>query len=134
MAFACKADVFKFQYPGDLDITVEAITNTTYLVEEIIKNESQKNDAIMDWIIQLHILRHETNLQIRLMKFFELLMNRLGKRTPEGMLLELTLSHSRIAEIIGSTRSTISRTLSTLRKDQKIYIDELKDRIVLPMD
>lgn len=134
LAFACKADVFRFQYPGDLDIRIEAITDTTYIVEAINKSESKTNDAIMDWIIQLHILRHEANLQIRLMKFFELLMARLGKRTPEGMLLEHTLSHARIAEIVGSTRSTVSRTLSTLRKEQKIYIDELKDQIILPLD
>ena len=134
LAFACKADVFKFQYPGDLDIRIEAITDTTYIVEAINKSESKADDAIMDWIIQLHILRNEANLQIRLMKFFELLMTRLGKRIPEGLLLEHTLSHARIAEIVGSTRSTISRTISTLRKDQKIYIDELKDRIILPLD
>ena len=88
----------------------------------------------MDWIIQLHIVRHETNLENRLMKFFRLLMTRLGKRTSEGLLLEHTLSHARIAEIVGSTRSTVSRTISTLRKTQQIYIDELKGQIILPVD
>ena len=29
LAFACKADTFKFHYPEDLEITIEAITNTT---------------------------------------------------------------------------------------------------------
>ena len=41
---------------------------------------------------------------------------------------------TRIAEIVGSTRSTVSRTISTLRKSQKIYIDELKNQIILPVD
>ena len=88
----------------------------------------------MDWIIQLHIVRNEANLESRLMKFYELLMTRLGKRTPEGLLLEHTLSHARIAEIVGSTRSTVSRTISALRKSKQIYIDELKSQIILPMD
>ena len=134
LAFACKADIFKFQYPRDLDITIEAITDTTYLVKSISKIESDTSDAIMDWIIQLHIVRHETNLENRLMKFFRLLTTKLGKRTQEGLLLEHTLSHARIAEIVGSTRSTVSRTISTLRKTKQIYIDELKGQIILPVD
>ena len=134
LAFACKADSFKFQYPRDLDITIEAITDTIYWVESIRKIESDTSDAIMDWIIQLHIMRHETNLENRLVKFFRLLTTKLGKRTQEGLLLEHTLSHARIAEIVGSTRSTVSRTISTLRKTQKIYIDELKGQIILPVD
>ena len=134
LAFACKADIFKFHYPGDLEITIEAITNTTYIVESISKIESDTSDAIMDWIIQLHIVRHETNLENRLMKFFKLLTTKLGKRTSEGLLLEHTLSHSRIAEIVGSTRSTVSRTISNLRKTRQIYIDELKGQIIIPVD
>ena len=134
LAFACRADSFKFHYPGDLEIRIEAITDTTYLVESISKIESYKSDALMDWIIQLHIVRHETNLENRLMKFFILLTTKLGKRTSEGLLLEHTLSHARIAEIVGSTRSTVSRTISTLRKTQQIYIDELKGQIILPVD
>ena len=134
LAFACRADAFKFHYPEDLEITIEAITDTTYVVESIGKKESDTSDAIMEWIIQLHIVRHEANLKNRLMKFFRLLITRLGKRTSEGLLLEHTLPHARIAEIIGSTRSTVSRTISTLRKSKQIYIDELKGQILLPVD
>ena len=134
LAFACRAEVFKFNYPRDLEITIEAITETTYFVESKNKRDSNTSDAILDWIIQLHIVRHEANLERRLMKFFELLMTRLGKRTSEGLLLELTLPHARIAEIVGSTRSTVSRTISTLRKSRKIYIDELKNQILIPVD
>ena len=134
LAFTCKTDVFKFQYPKNLELSIEAITDTTYTVESTSKTEPDTSDAIMDWIIQLHIVRHETNLENRLIKFFRLLITRLGKRTSEGLLLEHTLSHARIAEIIGSTRSTVSRTISTLRKTRQIYIDELKGQIVLPVN
>ena len=134
LAFTCKTDVFKFQYPKNLELSIEAITDTTYTVESTSKTESDTSDAIMDWVIQLHIVRHETNLENRLIKFFRLLITRLGKRTPEGLLLEHTLSHARIAEIVGSTRSTVSRTISTLRKTRQIYIDELKGQIVLPVN
>ena len=134
LAFTCRTDIFKFQYPRNLEITIQAVTDTSYFVESRNRTESKTSDAIMDWIIQLHIVRHEANLESRLMKFYELLMTRLGKRTPEGLLLEHTLSHARIAEIVGSTRSTVSRTISALRKSKQIYIDELKSQIILPMD
>ena len=134
LAFTCRTDIFKFHYPRDLEITIQAITDTTYFVESRKKTESNTSDAIMDWIIQLHIVRNEANLESRLMKFFELLITRLGKRTPEGLLLEHTLPHARIAEIIGSTRSTVSRTISALRKSEQIYIDELKSQILLPKE
>ena len=134
LGFACRTEIFKFDYPRDLEISIEAITDTTYLVETKNKIDFNANDAIMDWIIQLHIVRHEANIESRLMKLYELLMNRLGKRTPEGLLLEHTISHARIAEIIGSTRSTVSRTIGKLRKSHKIYIDELKNQIILPLN
>ena len=134
LAFTCKTDVFKFQYPKNLELSIEAITDTTYTVESTSQTEPDTSDAIMDWIIQLHIVRHETNLENRLIKFFRLLITRLGKRTSEGLLLEHTLSHARIAEIVGSTRSTVSRTISTLRKTRQIYIDELRGQIVLPVN
>ena len=134
LAFACKADVCKFHYPEDLEIKIEAITDTTYIVESKKKIEPITSDAIMGWIIQLHIVRRETNLESRLMKFFKLLMARQGKRTREGLLLEHTLSHARIAEIVGSTRSTVSRTIGRLRKKQEIYIDELKNHMILPIN
>ena len=134
LGFTCRADIFKFHYPDNLELSIEAITDTTYLVESISNTDLNTSDAIMDWIIQLHIVRQETNLEKRVMKFFRLLTTKLGKRTSEGVLLEHTLSHSRIAEIIGSTRSTVSRTISSLRKSQQIYIDELKGHIILPAE
>ena len=134
LAFACRADVFKFQYPADLEITIEAITDATYLIESKNETDFKSRDAIADWIIQLHIVRCEAKLERRVMRLFELMMVRLGKRTPKGLILEHTLSHARIAEIVGSTRSTVSRTISSLRRNEKIYIDELKNQIILPVD
>ena len=134
LAFATKADVIHFNYPEDLGITIEAIKETTYFVESINTREAKTIDTITDWVIQLHVVRNEANLERRLLKFFELLMTRQGKRTPKGLMLEYTLSHARIAEIVGSTRSTVSRTISTLRKTKRIYIDELKNQIIIPVN
>ena len=134
LAFACRADDCKFHYPEDLDIKIEAITDTTYFVEWINEKDFRGHDSILDWVVQLHIVRNEKNLENRLIKLFQLLTARLGKRTSEGQLLDHTLAHSRIAEMVGSTRSTVSRTISVLRKTKRIYIDELKKQIILPVD
>ena len=134
LAFACRADDCKFHYPEDLDIKIESITDATYFVELVSQEDSRGYDSIMDWVIQLHIVRNEKNLENRLIKLFQLLTARLGKRTSEGQLLDHTLAHSRIAEMVGSTRSTVSRTISVLRKTKQIYIDELKNQIILTVD
>lgn len=134
LAFACSAETCVFTYPENIDIQIEALSDTTYTVEYSNKAESKAHDSIIDWILQLHIVRLETNSERRIMKLFQLLTTRLGKRTSQGLLLEYSLSHARIAEMVGSTRSTVSRTISSLRKTNKIYIDELRNHLILPVE
>ena len=134
LAFACRTETCRFSYPENLDIKIEAISDTSYFVKRTNQKISKGDDTIMDWVLQLHFIRHERNVETRLMRLFQLLTTRLGKRTPRGLLLEHTLSHARIAEIVGSTRSTISRTISKLRKSERIYIDELKNQLILPAE
>ena len=132
LAFACKSEPCRFNYPEELWIRIEAITETKFQASYGHDPEQRSNDSILEWVLQLHIVRLETNIESRLMKLFQLLTTRLGIRTTEGYLLEHTLSHGRIAEIIGTTRSTVSRSISSLRKSDKIYIDELKNQLILP--
>ena len=134
LAFACSTETCIFNYPENIDIRIEAISDTTYTAQYSNQAELKGHDSIIDWILQLHIVRLETNSERRIMKLFQLLTTRLGKRTSEGLLLEYSLSHARIAEMVGSTRSTVSRTISSLRKTNKIYIDELKNHLILPVD
>ena len=134
LAFACSTETCAFNYPENIDIKIEALIDATYIVQYSNQAESKGHDSIIDWILQLHIVRLETNSERRIMKLFQLLTTRLGKRTSEGLLLEYSLSHSRIAEMVGSTRSTVSRTISSLRKANKIYIDELRNHLILPVD
>ena len=134
LGFACKTEACNFKHPDDLKIKIEAVTNISCAIKYTNQPGYSYRDSIMDWILELHIVRHETNIENRIMKLFQLLITKLGKRTSEGYLLEHNLSHARIAEIIGSTRSTVSRTISTLRKTKKIYIDELKNQLLLPAE
>ncbi|MDB4484781.1 helix-turn-helix domain-containing protein, partial [bacterium] len=56
---------------------------------------------------------------------------KLGIRTPEGYKLEFLLSHSRLAEMIGATRSTVSRSLGVLRDKGVISIDEMRGELIV---
>ena len=85
-------------------------------------------------MFQLHAIRHPIKAEDRLLKLFELLICRFGKRTSKGYLLEFLLPHSRIGEIIGATRSTVSRGISTLKRAKLIEIDELKDQLFMSSD
>ena len=133
LAFACKSDDCKFCYPQNLDINIEALTDSICLIRNTNERKPNESDAIVDWVIQLHVVRQERSLDDRLMKLFYLLTTRLGKRTAQGLELDHTLSHARIAEIVGSTRSTVSRTISKLRKTEQLYIDDLRNQLVLPV-
>ena len=64
----------------------------------------------------LHVVRHPVKADERLFNLLKLLVYRLGRRTKEGCTLSFLLSHSRLAEIIGTTRSTVSRSMAKLRK------------------
>jgi CRP/FNR family transcriptional regulator len=59
----------------------------------------------------------------RLMHLFVRLAGEHGKATPEGVTLELRLTHADIASLIGSTRETVSLELSNLVKAGRIATD-----------
>jgi CRP-like cAMP-binding protein len=42
-----------------------------------------------------------------------------------------TVSHSRLAEMIGATRSTVSRSLGVLKEKGVISIDEMRGELVV---
>ena len=56
-----------------------------------------------------------------------LLMGKLGIKltNSELVLLPFPLSHGRIAELIGSTRSTVTRQITRLRQKHLLSIDEV---------
>lgn len=49
--------------------------------------------------------------------------NRFGVRCPDGIRIELSLNHTEIAELIGSTRENVNRMLNSLKEDGTIMIN-----------
>ena len=134
LAFACRTEPCIFTYPKELSIKLEAISDSSFSIKYSREGKQKGVNSILDWVLHFHMIRRETNINSRLYKLFELLTTKLGKRTAEGYLLEHTLSHARVAELIGSTRSTVSRGISGLRKTNRICIDELKNQLIIPVD
>ena len=134
LAMASSIEQGVFQYPNTATLQLEAIADACFRVEKAGLGEAAASDFLSDWMFQLHAIRHPIKAEDRLLKFFELMISRFGKRTSKGYLLEFLLSHSRIGEIIGATRSTVSRGISTLKRAKLIEIDELKDQLFMSSD
>lgn len=66
----------------------------------------------------------------RLMHLFARLAHEHGVETPNGVLLDVRLTHADIASLVGSTRETVSLEMSNLAKAKRIaYADR---RITIP--
>jgi hypothetical protein len=74
------------------------------------------HDLISDWLLQLHLVRYPVGADLRLRSLLQLLVQRFGRRNAAGYQLPLELGHARLAELIGSTRSTVTRQISQLRE------------------
>ena len=122
-----------FQYPTSAILQLEAISDSCFSLQKVSKDTNIEDDFLNEWIFQLHSVRHPIKAEDRLFRLFELLISRFGKRTAEGYLLEFLLPHSRLAEIIGATRSTVSRGVSTLKQSNIIVVDELRGHLIMPI-
>ena len=107
-------------------------TSSPYNVECLTKVRA-KSLPRLQWPYELDaILRHvqygEELLQIVQCKYVEVavwrmlnwLAKRFGQEVEDGMLIDMTLTHQEIAEMIGSTRVTVTRTLNKFVKHSVI--------------
>lgn len=67
----------------------------------------------------LRILRIE-RMYYRLYQLLLWLGNKFGDRVAEGILINIRLTHQELADLIGSTRVTVTRLLNQLETEQKI--------------
>jgi CRP-like cAMP-binding protein len=68
----------------------------------------------------------------RLMEFFSFLAQECGEPTPEGIRLEFQLTHQQIADVLNTTRVTVTRLIGELKRDSFIRVD--KDRNIYVLD
>jgi hypothetical protein len=82
------------------------------------------HDLLMQWLIALHLVRHPVGTEARLVALFQLLVMHFGIRRGDGYLLPFAMAHSRLAELIGATRSTVTRQINGLRQQGELSVAE----------
>ena len=131
VALISSLDNCTFHHPSSENLQVEAITESVVKIENEKKIHTANDDFVQEWIFQLYTVRHPIKTEERLKSLLRLLILKLGIRTPEGYKLKFLLSHSRIAEMLGATRSTVSRSLGVLKEKGIISIDEMKGELIV---
>jgi CRP-like cAMP-binding protein len=103
---------------------------------EAISLPKDRSDQFSDALI-MHLQRLEEYLQIvhskpteiALLRFLNWLAERYGKDSESGQLIDLHLTHQEIAEMIGSTRVTVTRLFKEF--EQQGVIDRLKGKRII---
>jgi CRP-like cAMP-binding protein len=80
------------------------------------------NQVMLSHIHQMQeLLRIRSGpIQQRLRQFLEWLAYKFGRETNQGALIELRLTHQDMADVVGTTRVTITRLLHQLERDGEI--------------
>jgi transcriptional regulator, Crp/Fnr family len=90
------------------------------------------SSRILQTEMMIETLAHR-DMGSRLISFLLILCRDFGVPGPDGVTIDLKLSHQAIAEAIGSTRVTITRLLGELRKKKYISIHKKKITVHDPM-
>ncbi len=90
------------------------------------------SSRILQTEMMIETLAHR-DMGSRLVSFLLILCRDFGVPTPEGIRIDLKLSHQAIAEAIGSTRVTVTRLLGDLREGNMISITKKKITVHNPV-
>lgn len=89
--------------------------------------------AHLEQMQELALIRSYKTVDLMLIKLLAWLGKKFGKETKQGNLIDLRLTHQDLADILGSTRVTITKYLNQL--EQQGYIEKLSlQRIILKED
>lgn len=90
------------------------------------------SSRILQTEMMIETLAHR-DMGSRLVSFLLILCRDFGAPGPEGITIDLKLSHQAIAEAIGSTRVTVTRLLGDLRDSEMISINKKKITVFNPI-
>jgi CRP-like cAMP-binding protein len=76
-------------------------------------------------------VRHPVGTDARLAALLRLLVSRFGIRTAEGYRLPFSLGHTRMAELICATRSTVTRQLMLLSQAGQVRQEDTAGGLLL---
>lgn len=114
LAFLGERQTHCLRLPRACSCRLEAITEAE-LSLTFTRSPSGADELIADWLLALRLVRQPPQAEARLDALFRLLLHQLGQRTGKGYWLPFLPSHGRLAELIGCTRSTVTRRITLLR-------------------
>jgi CRP-like cAMP-binding protein len=95
------------------EVKARSLTVSGNYLQQLISSHSRQTEALLSIV-------HCRRMSDRLLKALDWLVQKFGKRTTEGWLLDFWLTHQTLAEMIGTTRVTITRLLSELEQQGRI--------------
>ncbi|MGK7923289.1 MAG: Crp/Fnr family transcriptional regulator [Trichodesmium sp.] len=84
-----------------------------FYAQEVMLSHIQKTQELLRII-------HTRKIKLRLLRLLKWLTDRFGNPIPEGKILDIRLTHQEIAEIIGTSRVTVTRLLNQFEEEKKI--------------
>jgi CRP-like cAMP-binding protein len=103
-----KAEPLQIECLTPVEVTLLPKYNWHKAIEEMIRHIQHSGEFIQ--ILQCR------QAEFALLRLFGWLAKRFGQEVEQGKLIALRLTHQDIAEIIGSTRVTVTRLLNTFEK------------------
>ena len=107
----------------------EALTESCFSLKE--DGNSRSTEDLSQWLIKLHLVRQLIGAEARLIALFQLLVEEFGFRHKETYSLPFWLSHARLAEMISTSRGTVTRQITYLRKSRDLSIDSDQGSLII---
>jgi hypothetical protein len=123
LAFCGTPGASWLRLPEGISCLLEALTDSV-LELHYADHCPVEQDLVEQWLLDLHLVRHPVGAEARLVALLQLLVSRFGIRRGDGYLLPIALGHARLAELIGATRSTVTRQLNLLRQHDDLQVIE----------
>lgn len=102
----------------------ELLPENTYLLEALLVHVWKTEEFLS--------IVHRPLVADRFLSLLEWLANQFGESTPEGLLLNLRLTHQDLADTIGTSRVTITRLINQFEREGKIGREGKLLKIYLP--
>ncbi|MEM1172549.1 MAG: Crp/Fnr family transcriptional regulator [Cyanobacteria bacterium P01_H01_bin.35] len=84
-----------------------------FYAQEVMLSHIQRTQELLRII-------HSRKIKWRLLRLLKWLAERFGNQLPEGQILDIRLTHQELADIISTSRVTVTRLLNEFEKEKKI--------------
>ena len=115
--------------PTGCTLHFEALIESCFTLKEDTGDRSA--EGLSQWLINLHLVRQLIGAEARLIALFQLLVEEFGFRHKETYSLPFWLSHARLAEMISTSRGTVTRQITYLRKSKDLAIDSEQGSLII---